>query len=256
MKIAVTGKGGVGKTTIAALLARLFQQAGYRVLLIDADPDANLAATLGFPHPERITPIVEMKELIKERMGVDSLENVGTFFRMNPRVDDIPDRYSAQHDGLRLLVMGPVRQGGTGCACPQNTFVRQLLSHLLLERQDVVILDMEAGIEHLGRGTAAGVDRLLVVVEPGLRSIETASAIRRLAADLGIQKVWAVANKVNSERDREFILKHMQDWKILGFLPYSEGVAATGRGEGALSLNVFKNTDEIQKVWEGVRSEE
>ncbi|MBI3947150.1 MAG: AAA family ATPase, partial [Armatimonadetes bacterium] len=246
--------GGVGKTTTSALLARLFQRAGYRVLLLDADPDANLAATLGFPDPEGITPIVAMKELIKERMGVDNLESVGTFFRMNPRVDDIPDRYSAEHDGLRLMVMGPVRQGGSGCACPQNTFVRQLLSHLLLERQEVVILDMEAGIEHLGRGTAGAVDLLLVVVEPGLRSIETAGAIRKLAADIGVQKVWAIANKVRGERDREFIRSQMRDWKLLCFLPYSEDVAATGRGERTLSPDALDGMEEIRKAWETVRS--
>lgn len=244
MKIAVTGKGGVGKTTLAALLAKLFQQRGYRVFAIDADPDANLPATLGFPHPERITPLVEMKELIKERMGVDDLETVGSFFKLNPKVDDIPEKYSVEHEGIRLMVMGEIRKGGAGCACPENTFVRQLISHLLMQDKDVVILDMEAGIEHLGRGTARAVDRLLVVVEPGLRSIETARKIKKLAADLGLRTVQAIGNKVRSDQDREFIREQLSGWEILGMIPYSEAIAASGRGEGGLDVSQIEAWEE------------
>lgn len=234
MKIAVSGKGGVGKTTVASILARLLQRAGYRVLVIDADPDANLAATLGFPDALQIVPIVEMKELIKERMGLDDLETVRSYFRLNPQVDDIPDRYCHEHEGLRLLVMGEIRKAGRGCACPENTFVRELMNHLLLEEKDVVIMDMEAGIEHLGRGTAGAVDLLLVVVEPGLRSIETADKIRDLATELGIRKIWAVANRVRNDQDRAFIEQRMPHWTFVGFLPYSPSVALCGMSEAGL----------------------
>ena len=237
MKIAVTGKGGVGKTTLSGLLAKLFQRKGYRVFAIDADPDANLAATLGFPDPAEITPLVEMKELIKERMGLDDLETIGSFFQINPKVDDVPDRFSVEHEGIRLMTMGEIRKGGMGCACPENTFVRQLISHLLMQDKDVVILDMEAGIEHLGRGTARAVDRLVVVVEPGLRSIETARKIRQLAGDLELRTISAVGNKVRRDQDEKFIRKQLRDWPILGMIPYSEDIAASGRGETGLDLD-------------------
>jgi CO dehydrogenase maturation factor len=246
MKIAISGKGGVGKTTVTAILARLLQQAGYRVLLIDADPDANLAATLGFPNALELVPIVEMKELIQERMGLEDLETVRSYFRLNPQVDDIPERYSHEHDGLRLLVMGEIRQAGRGCACPENTFVRELMAHLLLEEKDVVLMDMEAGIEHLGRGTARAVDLLLVVVEPGLRSMETARKIRSLAAELGIAQVWAVANRVRCDEERALIAEQLKGWNLLGFLPYSEGVAAGGRSATGL------NPDQVEE-WEGFK---
>lgn len=166
MKIAVSGKGGVGKTTLTALLCTSFHRAGYRVTAVDADPDANLASTLGFPEPDTITPIVELKELIAERTGTEP-GSMGTFFKLNPRVDDIPDKYGVTHNGIRLLVMGMIKKAGTGCYCPENALVRELVGHLLLGKDDVVIMDMEAGIEHLGRGTAGDVDAFIIVVEPG-----------------------------------------------------------------------------------------
>ncbi len=230
MKLAVSGKGGVGKTTLAALLARYYREEGYKVLAVDADPDANLAATLGFPDPEGITPVVEMRDLIAERMGIDDIDRPGAFFRMNPRVDDIPERFCAEHDGIRLMVMGGVRKGGKGCACPENTFLRRLMAHLLVEEKDVVILDMEAGIEHLGRGTADSVDLFLVVVEPGIRSVETAHKVARLAEDIGVREVVAVGNKVRGEEDRELIASHIAPLEVLGFLPYHPTVQCLDRG--------------------------
>jgi CO dehydrogenase maturation factor len=235
-----------------ALLAKLFQQRGYRVLAIDADPDANLAATLGFPYPSEITSLVEMKDLIKERMGVDNLEAMGSFFRMNPKVDDIPEKYSAEHEGIRLLAMGEIRKAGRGCACPENTFVRELMAHLLLEEKDAVLMDMEAGIEHLGRGTARAVDLLLVVVEPGLRSLETARKIKSLAAELGIEKVWAVANRVRSDEERALIAEQLKGWNLLGFLPYSEGVAACGRSATGLNPAQVEEWEGIKRVLEQI----
>jgi len=223
MKIAITGKGGVGKTTFAAGLIKYFALKGKSVFAIDADPDANLALTLSFPNPSNITPLIEMKQLIEERTGAKP----GTrapFFKMNPRVDDIPDKYFVEHDGIKLAVMGTVRGGGLGCTCPENAFLKSLLSHLLVERDEVVVLDMEAGIEHLGRGTAKAVDKLVVVVEPGKRSIETAFRIRDLASQVGIKDVSLVGNKIRGEGDKDYLLSCMPDFNFLGFISFDEAV--------------------------------
>lgn len=223
MKIAITGKGGVGKTTLAAGLAILFSGRGEKVFAIDADPDANLALSLGFPNPSQIKPLIEMKQLIEERTGTKS-GGFNPYFKLNPRVDDIPEKYFACHKGIRLAVMGTVRGGGLGCACPENAFLKALLGHLILERREIVILDMEAGIEHLGRGTARGVDKMIIVVEPGTRSIETASRIKHLAEDIGIKDMAIVGNKIRHNSDKEFLKAHMPDFSFLGFIQYDEKI--------------------------------
>jgi len=230
MKLAVTGKGGVGKTTLSAGLSVLFSGQGARVIAVDADPDSNLAATLGFPKPDGIIPLIDRKDLIAERTGARP-DSSGAYFSLNPRVDDIPEYCCPEHRGIRLLAVGGgSRKGGSGCFCPENTFLRSLLAHLLLEREDVVILDMEAGVESLTRGTAQGVDALLVVVEPGQRSLETAQRIRRLAADLDIARVWAVANKVRAQEDRHFIAQGLGGMEVVGFLPFRPEVLKSGMG--------------------------
>jgi CO dehydrogenase maturation factor len=223
MKLAVTGKGGVGKTTVVAGLARVLAERGQKVLAIDVDPASNLATALGFPKGQRLTPIAEMKELIEQRTEAKS-GSLGGFFKLNPRVDDLPDKYTLEKDGIRLMVMGTVQKGGGGCVCPENVMVRTLVSHLLLLRGEVVILDMEAGVEHLGRATAQAVDKLIVVVEPGQRSLEVAQKIRRLAADIGLKNIGLVGNKIRKEADQEFLVSHMPDFQFLGFLPYDPRV--------------------------------
>jgi len=223
MKIAISGKGGVGKTLLSSLLARTFAANGYSVIAIDADPDANLATSLGFPDADRITPVSEMKELIAERTETQQT-SAGLYFKINPRVDDIPESYSLKHDGIRLLVMGPVKKGGTGCYCPENAFLGALLSHLLIARDEVVILDMAAGIEHLGRGTAKAVDRLIIVVEPGKGSIETAYRVKKLAADIGVENLSVVGNKVNGMAEQEFITSQLEGFDIIGFIPYDSAI--------------------------------
>jgi CO dehydrogenase maturation factor len=223
MKIAISGKGGVGKTMLASLLSRTFAEASYGVLAIDADPDANLAATLGFPHAEKITPISEMKELIEERTGVPAGKKA-LFFKLNPKVDDLPEKYSRKYNGIRLMVMGRIKQGGTGCYCPENALLKALMSHLLIARDEVVILDMEAGVEHLGRATANAVDILIVVVEPGRRSIETAQRIAKLAKEIGLNNIAIVANKVRSQPEKEFIISSLPEFKFLGFIPYDQAL--------------------------------
>jgi len=222
MKLAITGKGGVGKTTLASLLARLYAAEGNTVLAIDANPDANLASAIGLPQEQaqRITPIAEMEELIEERTGAKP-GTQAPFFKLNPQVDDIPDRFSATLNGIKLLIMGTVKKGGGGCMCPESALLRNLLNHLLLRRSEVVIMDMDAGVEHLGRGTALAVDAFIIVVEPGRRSIQTAEAIKNLAQDLGIKKCYVVGSKTTSDADRRFIIDNMPGFEVLGFINYN-----------------------------------
>jgi CO dehydrogenase maturation factor len=223
MKIAVSGKGGVGKTTLSALLIKYFRDQGKKVLAIDADPDANLATALGIPHPENITPISEMKDLVAERTE-STPGKMGGFFKLNPKVDDIPDKFSTSIDGVKLMVLGGVKKGGGGCICPESVLLKTLITHLVLFRDEVVVMDMEAGIEHLGRATAKSVDRLIVVVEPGRRSIETAQHVKALAQDIGVTRIVLVGNKVRGPQDREYLLKSLPDFQFLGFLPFDDKV--------------------------------
>jgi CO dehydrogenase maturation factor len=220
MKIAISGKGGVGKTTLCALLAKEAAAQGKRVFAVDADPNPTLALALGFP--EEITPLVELKELMEERMG--SLEG---FLRLNPTVDDIPERFAVERDGIKLLVMGPIRQGGGGCACPQNTFLRSLLQHLVLERDELILLDFEAGLEPLGRATAQGVDALLIVVEPDSSSVVTARRIHSLARQIGVRRIFAVANKIREPGELRAIREGLET-EVIGALPYSERLRVAG----------------------------
>ncbi len=219
MKIAVSGKGGVGKTTFSALLIRTLSEMGKHVLAIDADPDANLAAALGIPDADRIVPISEMKELIYERTEAKP-GSIGGFFKLNPKVDDLPDSLSIKKDNIKLMRLGGVKKGGAGCICPESTLLKVLVTHIVLARDEYVLMDMEAGIEHLGRATAKSVDNLIVVVEPGRRSIDTADHIRQLASQIGLANILVLGNKVRNDKDRDFIRQHLQDFPILGFLPY------------------------------------
>jgi CO dehydrogenase maturation factor len=226
MKVAVAGKGGVGKTTVAASLARSWRDLGYRVVAVDADPDANLAGTLGYRGPA-ITPLVQLKSLIEERVGGG--EGWGGFLRMNPRVDDIPGQFGIDVGGVRVLAMGTIERGKRGCACPENILLREVLNHLLVSGGERVVVDMEAGIEHLGRGTAEGVDAMLVVVEPGWASLETAARVVSLARDLGIRRTCAIANKITCEGDLEFVRAHLPAPEILGVLPADRGLELEAR---------------------------
>ena len=223
MKIAVSGKGGVGKTTFASLLIRSLNDEGKHVLAIDADPDANLAAAVGIENAEKITPIAEMKELIFERTGAQP-GTIGGFFSLNPKVDDLPEALSARLGNIKLMRLGGVKKGGGGCICPESTLLKALVMHVVLARDEVVVMDMEAGIEHLGRGTAQSVDKLIVVVEPGRRSIETAGNIKKLASEIGLKNIAVVGNKIRGDQDEAFLRKHLAAFEILGFLPYDDAL--------------------------------
>ena len=223
MKLAISGKGGVGKTTFASLLIRTFNDLGKHVLAIDADPDANLAAALGIDNSNEITPISEMKALIFERTEVQP-GSIGGFFKLNPMVDDLPDALSVKLDNIKLMRLGGVKKGGSGCICPESTLLKALITHIVLARDEVVVMDMEAGIEHLGRATAQAVDKLLVVVEPGRRSIDTAGHIKKLAMEIGLKNIALIGNKIRKDQDRKFLKQRLPDFEFLGFLPYDDAL--------------------------------
>jgi len=229
LKIAIGGKGGVGKTTVSALLARCFAaDTENNVIAIDADPVSNLAAGLGIDESEPITPIAELRELIAERTGAEP-GTMGGFFTLNPKVDDIPERFSRERDRVKLLVMGTVQQGGSGCICPESTILKALMTHLVFIREDIVLMDMEAGVEHLGRATSAAVDALAIVVNPGARSRLAAEKIRKLGADLGIKRIVVIGNRVKNEEDRELIRSSLEDFEIIGFLPEHDEIVDADR---------------------------
>jgi CO dehydrogenase maturation factor len=225
MKMAISGKGGTGKTTLAGILARIYRDEGFAVLAVDADPDANLASALGVP-PEvqrKIQPISLQRRLIKERTGAKPRE-FGQLFKLNPLVSDIPDNMSIDFLGIRLLVMGAVQKGGEGCACPENVLLKNLLSEIILNRKEVVIVDMEAGIEHLGRATVESIDKTVICIEPGSRSIETAHSIFKLGRELGLRDFGIVGNKIRHQNQEQWIRDRFDPKMILGFLPYSETI--------------------------------
>ena len=220
MKLAITGKGGVGKTTLTALLAQVYADAGRDVLAVDADPSPCLAGALGFPDElcAKLHPIAEMDELIEERTGAKP-GTVGGFFTLNPRVDDIPERFSVLHRGVRLLEMGSVDMGGSGCICPESAMLKTLFTHLLFRKDDMLLLDMYAGVEHLGRATVDFVDAMLVVVEPTRRSLGTAAQIKKLANDIGLTRLYLVGNKVRNGDEAAFLNAETPGLPVLGCLP-------------------------------------
>ena len=247
MKIAVTGKGGVGKTTIAATLARLYAEEGRPVLAADVDPDANLGLALGFPEDllDSIVPISKMRKLVAERTEA-SADN--RFYKINPKVDDIPDTYSKSFNGVKLLVLGTVETAGSGCVCPEHVMLRRIINNLVLRREDVVILDMEAGLEHLGRGTTEGMDMFIVVIEPGARSVQTYRNVKRLAEELGVHQVHVVANKVRNEADEAFIRERIPAEDLLGMVHYNIEVMEADRPGSSPYDYSAAATEEIRNI--------
>jgi CO dehydrogenase maturation factor len=231
LKLAISGKGGVGKSTVAGTLARLWAADGHRVLAVDADPDANLASAIGLPPELRgaIRSIASERRLIEERTGA-KVREFGQMFKVNPEVADIAGRYAVGHAGVDLLVLGAVERAEGGCACPESVLLKSLVRHLVLKRGEIVILDMEAGIEHLGRGTAMGVDLMLVVIEPGQRSIQTARRVREMSAALGIRGSKIVLNKsADAAADSRWISAEFGSESLLATIPYDSRIAQADR---------------------------
>jgi CO dehydrogenase maturation factor len=251
MKIAVTGKGGVGKTTFSALLSRSFVDAGFNVLAVDADPDANLASTMRITNPDSITPLSQMDELIEERTGAKP-GSYGSMFKMNPTVNDLPEKIWIEEHGIRLMVMGGVKKGGGGCVCPESVMLKSIIQHLILFRDDIVVMDMEAGVEHLGRATASAVNAFITVVEPGRRSMETAERIRELANELGINDVYAVVNRVRNDQEKSFVQDVLKDFTVLGYLPYSEKVIEADQQNLLLWDHCPELYAEVQRIREQI----
>lgn len=250
MKIAVTGKGGVGKSTITAALALLTASKGTHVLAIDADPDANLASALGIPLAEQknIVTIAKHKQLIEERTGA-KVQEYGQIFKLNPEVSDIADSYSYHHRGVDLLVLGAIQGGGTGCACPENVLLRSLVQDLILHRNEVLFMDMEPGIEHIGRATARGVTSFVIVVEPGQRSLESYKRISGMSAEIGINNLFVIGNKIRSAEDEALILKEIDSKRVIGFIPYSERFLTNDR-DGTSAIDGIE--DDLLKLFESI----
>jgi CO dehydrogenase maturation factor len=253
MKIALAGKGGVGKTTISASLARYLGARGERVFAIDVDPNANLALSLGLSRDEaeRIVPISEMRELIAERTGVEP-GSMGAYFTVNPRVDDLPDRFKLEHEGVMFLQVGAIKEPSAGCYCPENALLKALLMHLVLFRDETVILDMEAGFEHLTRGTAEAFDAMLIVVEPSPQSVMTATRIHALADKIGLRNVFYVGNMVHDVADLEFITHELEGSTIVGCIGYSDEIRTALR-RGCAPFDVSPRlVSEIAEMWDAV----
>ncbi len=226
MKIAVSGKGGAGKSTVSANLVYCLISRQIPVFAVDADPDANLGLTLGLDSEKlaRLQPLSELQDVISAKNA-----GGGTFVDLNPNVDDVLDNYTLQDGLIRFLKMGAVKQGGSACYCKENSFLNAVLTTMLLDRSESVLLDMSAGIEHLTRGTAKGIELMLVVVEPTKAGVSTALAVDKLAADLAVPKTFFVGNKIRTDADRDYLLSSLPGERIAGMIPFSESVLERAR---------------------------
>lgn len=242
MKIAVSGKGGVGKTTISAYLVQKFAGEGYQVYAVDADPDLSLGTVLGLENNDiaNLKPIVDMRDVIAAKSS-----GGGAFYSLNPEVDDVLDQYSLKMGNIKFFKMGAVKQGGTSCYCRENSFLNSLVNSLLLKNDDVVVLDMGAGIEHLTRGTSKGVDAIIVVTEPTKVSVQTAKVVQNLAKELEIKNVKFIGNKIRRAEEREFLESHLPAEDLIGFISFNEYVL-----DAALGLSIPEGHNQFEQQME------
>jgi CO dehydrogenase maturation factor len=254
MKIAIVGKGGVGKTTLAAVLARWLASLGREVIAVDADPDGNLASALGVSEDRKPQPIAHMRELILERTGASD-QGAGLMFKLNPEVSDLPERFSVDAEGVKLLVLGTVETGGKGCMCPEGAVLKALMQHLLLRVADEVILDMEAGLEHMGRASASGVDALVAVVEPGMRSVQTATRIQKLASDIGVRRTFVVINKIGDHHQRDVLEGALRGQIIVGMLPFDADLARADLEGRPVDLDTPAFGEAVRRIGEALERE-
>jgi CO dehydrogenase maturation factor len=261
MKIAISGKGGVGKSTLAAAISLILAERGTKVIAVDADPDANLAQALGISEADQssIIPIARRAALIEERTGA-KVSQYGQMFKINPRVSDIADSYAFNHRGVSLLVLGAIERGGGGCACAESILLKALVTDLVLFKGETLVMDMEAGVEHLGRATAKGVDEMVVVVEPGQRSMESARRIIRMSAEIGLPDPVFVINKAKGFGDEDFAVKGLAAAAeaegrsrpvVLGVIPYSDEIMGSDRDGTAVIDSVGP---EIRALFEEITS--
>ena len=252
MKIAVTGKGGVGKTTVAGTLARFLGRDGYKILAIDADPNYNLWSALGINRDvaTSIIPLLENEDLVREKTEMKWVEVLGNFFQVNPRLDDLASKYSVEApDNVSLLVAGTVNMGGQGCMCPSAALLKSLVNYLTLESNQAFVMDMDAGIENLGRGTTRGMDLLLAVIEPGRRSLDTIQKVKSLASDIGIERVFAIGNKIMNDDDAKFVNDFIQTQGIpmVGMIPYDENIRMSDR-KSCAPIDLYENSPAIRAI--------
>lgn len=223
LKFAICGKGGVGKTTVCAVWSQLFAQDGFDVLALDADSNPNLALAFGMPAESMPKPLIEMSDLIEQRTGAKK-GSVGQYFQMNPQVADLPEKFSQDVESIKLLVLGSIDQAGSGCACPEGAFLKAMLSYSILHRQEMILVDLEAGVEFLGRASVQGVDALVVVLEPGRRSIETTLNINKMAKEMGIKHIACIVNKIVDNSQLDVVKEQLGDILLLGGLNFDTAV--------------------------------
>ena len=248
MKIAVSGKGGVGKTLVSGTLAGYFAKKGFKVMAIDADPSPNLALTLGIPveKANKIIPISENTQLLDAKTRTD----YPGVYKLSFKVDDIIEENGMKSPyGVNLLVMGTVKSAGGGCACSANAVVRELLRHLIVELNEIVVVDMEAGVEHMGRGTASHVDIMLIVADSSRKSLEIAKKITNLAHEAGIKNVFVVGNRVRDPEEKELITDFTTKNKLplIALIPYDDIVIKADR-VGEAPLKYEKTSEGIKAI--------
>jgi len=252
MKVAVSGKGGVGKTLIAGGLARGFAERGIKTIAIDADSSPNLALTLGLSAEEtrKIVPISENKELIDSKTST----GYSGVYRLQFTVDDIVRDYSVSTPlGVNLIVMGTVQSMDAGCMCAPNAVIRALLRHLVVERDEAVVLDLEAGVEHIGRGTARQVDALLIVADSNLKSLEIAKHIHDMAKAAGMKQLYLIGNRVMNEAQKEAIISFAEKngLSLLTFVPFDQKIIeADMQGETPLNNKEIEAVKTIDNICE------